>query len=329
MRKSLLLMAACALAACASPAPAVTPAPARATPVTASPAPAPSATPAPRPTITSAPTRAATPQPVEFDGDRAYDWVVRQVALGPRIVGGAAHRALGDQILAELGARGWQTRTQSFTYRNTPIRNLIAFKGTGAEAVLLGAHYDTRTRADQDAVRPDLPVPGANDGASGTAVLLELARTLDVPATGKQVWLVFFDAEDNGNLDGWDWIVGSRYFAQNMTSTMPVSPAAVVVVDMVGDAQQDIYLERNSNRDVSDQIWAVARRLGYQDQFRAVPKWSMLDDHTPFLERGLRAVDIIDFDYPHWHRTSDTPDKVSADSLGRVGRTLQAWLEGR
>jgi glutaminyl-peptide cyclotransferase len=260
---------------------------------------------------------------VQFNGERAYASVVQQVALGPRITGSAPNRQLGDQILTQLASSGWVTRTQEFTYQETPVRNLIGIKGTGSEVVILGAHYDTRRRADQDQRQPNQPVPGANDGASGAAVLLELSRVLDVAKTGKQVWLVFFDAEDNGELDGWDWIVGSRYFAQNLV----VTPTATVIVDMVGDRQQELYLEQASTSDLAAQIWDVAQRLGYGDQFKGQEKWNMLDDHTPFLQRGLRAVDIIDFDYPYWHTTQDTPDKVSPESLERVGRTLQYWLE--
>ncbi|MCL5997560.1 MAG: M28 family peptidase [Chloroflexi bacterium] len=250
--------------------------------------------------------------------------MVQQVALGPRITGSEPNRELGDQILAQLAANGWMTSTQAFSYQGTPTRNLIGTKGNGGDIIILGAHYDTRRRTDQDKQKPTEPVPGANDGASGVAVLLELSRVLDVDKTGKQVWLAFFDAEDNGDLDGWDWIVGSRYFAANMT----VTPTAVVIVDMIGDRQQEIYLESNSNRELATQIWDVAQQMGYGDQFIKQMKWSMTDDHMPFLERGLRAVDIIDFDYPYWHTVQDTPDKVSPESLEHVGRTLEVWLEG-
>jgi glutaminyl-peptide cyclotransferase len=258
-----------------------------------------------------------------FDGARAYASVVEQVALGPRITGNAANRQLGDTILAQLAANGWQTRTQEFTYKDTPVRNLVGVKGSGSQVVIVGAHYDTRRRADQDRQHPDQPVPGANDAASGVAVLLELARALDVDRTGKQVWLVFFDAEDNGDLDGWQWIVGSSRFAAALT----IKPAAVVVIDMIGDVDLNIYYERNSDPAISAQVWGVAGRLGYGSSFIAQPKWSMEDDHTPFLARGMRAIDIIDFNYPYWHTTQDTPDKVSARSLEQVGRTLQVWLE--
>ena len=275
------------------------------------------------PTLTAPPTMTVTPQREEFSGQRAYDSVVQQVALGPRITGSAVNRQLGDQVLNELSANGWQTSTQDFTYRDTPVRNLIGVKGEGENIVILGAHYDTRRRADQDPTHPDQPVPGANDGASGVAVLLELSRVLQIDKPDQQVWLVFFDAEDNGDLDGWNWIVGSTSFANSLT----ITPTAVVVIDMVGDQQQNIYLERNSNSSVANAIWDAAAGLGYGAQFIKQTKWDMVDDHTPFLMRGWKAVDIIDFDYPYWHTTQDTPDKISAESLERVGRTLIAWLK--
>ena len=244
------------------------------------------------------------------------------MALGPRITGTPQNRALGDAILSNLGAQGWQTHTQEFSYRDTPVRNAWGVKGNGATVRIVGAHYDTRRRADQDSINKTSPVPGANDGASGVAVLMELARVLRV-RDGEQVWLVFFDAEDNGDLDNWEWIVGSRRFA----ASLAISPASVVVVDMVGDENQEIFLDRNSDAALSEKIWLVAKSLGYEQQFRMIPKYEMLDDHTPFRERGWPAVDIIDFDSPHWHTAQDTADKVSALSLERVGRVLQAWLE--
>ena len=283
---------------------------------------------APVPTPTPVPTATPAP-PLVFQGDRAYAQAAAQMAYGPRPTGSAALRSLGDSILAELGRQGWQTRAQEFTYKNTPVRNLIASKGQSGDVIVIGAHYDTRRRADQDPQHPDQPVPGANDGASGAAVLLELARVLDVQAAGKRVMLVFFDAEDNGGLDGWDWIAGSRQFANELDRYAPATPAAVVVVDMIGDAEQELYFDRNSDLRLSADIWGVAGRLGYGAQFVPATKWSMLDDHTPFVERGIRSVDIIDFDYPHWHRVTDTLDKLSPASLERVGRTLEVWLEGR
>lgn len=271
---------------------------------------------------------AAQTSDATFSGERALAQVSMQMGYGARPTGSPQLKALGDAILVELGRNGWQTKTQTFTYKGAAVRNIIALKGGPGDLYLIGAHYDTRRRADRDPVQPGLPVPGANDGASGAAVLLELARTLDIPA-GRRVMLAFFDAEDNGDLDGWEWIVGSRQLAAQLSTYAPVTPTAVVVVDMIGDAQQDIYYDGNSDPRVSASIWSVAGRLGYADAFRPAVRYSMLDDHTPFAERGIPSVDIIDFDYPHWHRTTDTLDKLSAASLERVGRTLEVWLEGR
>jgi glutaminyl-peptide cyclotransferase len=173
---------------------------------------------------------------------------------------------------------------------------------------------------DPDPSQHTNPVPGANDGASGVAVLLELARTL--PEDTRPIWLVFFDAEDNGNIDGWDWILGSREFVKNNS----IQPEAVIVVDMIGDADLNIYKERNSNPALTDEVWETAKGLGYENKFIPQYKHSMLDDHMPFLQAGMPAIDIIDFDYPYWHTTHDTPDKVSAESLQVVGETLQVWV---
>jgi Zn-dependent M28 family amino/carboxypeptidase len=155
------------------------------------------------------------------------------------------------------------------------------------------------------------------------AVLLELARVLDVGAVHGDVWLVFFDAEDNGYLDGWDWIAGSRYFAANLA----VSPEYVIIVDMVGDAEQELFYEGNSDPHLQSQLWAIAAELGYTAHFVAEQRHTMLDDHIPFVEQGIPSVDIIDFDYPYWHTTEDTLDKLSPDSLERVGRVLEEFLE--
>lgn len=272
------------------------------------------------------PTPEPTPSYHPFDGERAFAHVEAQMAFGPRPTGSPAHAQTGDYILAQLAEAGWQTESQPFTYQGVQARNLVGREpggNSGAPYVILGAHYDTRLRADQDPAQPDAPVPGANDGASGVAVLLELAFALDLNKIDSEISLVFFDAEDNGRLDGWDWIAGSRHYAESMT----VEPAFVVIVDMVGDADQQIYYDRNSDVDLSEQIWAVAQGLGYGDAFVPDYRYSMLDDHTPFLERGIPAVDIIDFDYPYWHTVDDTLDKVSAESLEHVGRTVQVFLE--
>jgi len=261
-----------------------------------------------------------------FDGDTAYTWVTAQCDLGYRSPGTAANRQAGDMFLEELSTLGWTTSEQTFTYMDTPVRNILAWKGEG-DAVLLGAHYDTRPSADEE--NPSMPVMGANDGASGVAVLLELARVLDVEAAEKQVYLAFFDAEDSGRLNGWAWIIGSAYMAEHWGEAGETALSAMVLVDMIGDADQQVYYEGNSNRSLSATLWAIAKDLGYGDRIIPEVRHTMLDDHIPFAQRGIPAVDMIDFDYPYWHTTQDTPDKVSGESLEAIGRTLEVWLEGR
>jgi Zn-dependent M28 family amino/carboxypeptidase len=264
------------------------------------------------------------PGPTEFEGHRAYQHVLDQMAFGPRITGEPGNLAAGDAIVTYLEGEGWDAEFQPFEYQGVAARNIIARANAGAgPIIILGAHYDTRRRADEDPAQPNAPVPGANDGASGVAVLLELGRSLDLDRIPNEIWLAFFDAEDNGRLDGWDFIAGSTHMAENLT----VTPQAMILVDMIGDADQQIYLEHNSDPGLSARIWAQAAALGYGEHFIPVPKFSMLDDHIPFANRGIPAVDIIDFDYPYWHTTKDTADKVSAESLERVGRTLEAFLE--
>lgn len=262
------------------------------------------------------------PMRSEFDGERALADVQTQVSFGPRTPGSPGHAMVREWIRTELESAGWRAEIQETEFAGHPIRNIVAQQNDLPPEIILGAHYDTRMLADQD---PNLdlrsePVPGANDGASGVAVLLELARTL--PTDGAPIWLVFFDAEDNGKIEGWDWILGSRSFVEQNA----VEPRAVVIVDMIGDADLNIYMEKDSDPALRGEIWRTAADLGFGDLFIPQEKYTMLDDHTPFLEAGLPAVDIIDFDYPYWHTTGDTPDKVSAESLRAVGETLRTWI---
>lgn len=285
----------------------------------------------PDPTSTPLPDPTPKPTPVlggDFDGELAFAHLENQMSLGPRWPGSAGHLQVGDYIVRELQSAGWEVEEQYFDYRSVLGRNIIARTNHDAgPVIILGAHYDTRRIADQTegAEEAGLHVPGAVDGASGVAVLLELARSLDLEEIPHEVWLAFFDLEDNGSggMPDWDWIVGSTYMANSLT----ITPEAMVLVDMIGDADQQLYYERNSDPELREKLWQIAANLGYSEYFIPEVKHSILDDHIPFVNLGIPAVDIIDFDYPYWHTVEDTIDKASPLSLHRVGRTVETWLE--
>jgi glutaminyl-peptide cyclotransferase len=265
-----------------------------------------------------------TVPPESFQGGSAMGYVEQQMAFGPRVPGSGASKQAGDRIITSLTDFGWTSSQQTFEYHGVQLRNITAhWVAAEGPLVLLGAHYDSRKIADQDPSTGEQPVPGANDGASGVGVLLELARVLPTSPPACRVDLAFFDGEDSGGIDGWDWIVGSTYMAEHLSER----PDAFVLVDMVGDEDLDLYMEGNSDPALRGSIWTTADSLGY-DAFVPVVKYTMVDDHIPFVQKGIRSVDIIDFDYPYWHTQLDTLDKLSAASLEQVGRTLQAWLAG-
>lgn len=263
------------------------------------------------------------PPTQKFDGERALQDASYQVSLGPRIPGSPSQDTVREWVKTELSRAGWEVSEQKTVRMGHAVINITGKKGKGTPWIILGAHYDCRMTADQEknASLSSLPVPGANDGASGVAVLLGLARSL--PANlDKEVWLVFFDAEDQGGFPGWDWILGSRAYADQLTR----QPQAVVIVDMIGDRDLNIYYEKNSNAAIMQEIWSEAGQAGFSRNFISTYRFSMEDDHTPFIEKGIPAVDIIDFNYPYWHTTQDTTDKISAESLNAVGTTLKNWI---
>ncbi|MDX1686776.1 MAG: M28 family peptidase [Candidatus Promineifilaceae bacterium] len=280
-------------------------------------------------TVCATPTPASQDgQELTFSGENAFTYLEDQMAFGPRYPGSQGHGAVSDYIIQQLQTLGWETEVQPLTYQGVQGRNVIgrANQGVGP-IIILGAHYDTRRIAEHSADEEDRddPVPGAVDGASGVAVLLELARTLDLEDVPREIWLAFFDMEDQGGggMPGWEWIVGSTYMAENLT----VTPEAMILVDMVGDADQQLYYEGHSDPALRRELWRIAGELGYGEAFIPEMKYTITDDHVPFTRRGIPAVDIIDFDYPYWHTVEDTADKASPDSLLRPGRTLEVWLE--
>jgi len=270
--------------------------------------------------------------------------------FGPHVTGSDEIIMVGDAIIEQLEAANWEVVTVEFDHDAEgiifPARNIVAMKGDGP-ITMLASHYDSRMVADNDP-NPDnhnLPVPGANDGASSSAALLEFAEVIDEHyVLNEQIWLVFFDAEDNGRVPGWNWIEGSRYMAANLETELDVTPEdfrLMILFDLIGERDpvgvedeglvngqrfpQEGYSITNAPEQTTA-IWAIAAELGYEDVFVPQPRGNITDDHVPFIERGIPAVDIIDLDYPSWHTIGDTLDKLSAESLGRVGEVVELYL---
>jgi Zn-dependent M28 family amino/carboxypeptidase len=273
----------------------------------------------------------------DVDGARALARVVRQVAAGPRLPGTAAHRAIEDWIAAEsarLGGRVERDRwVDSTLARPLELCNVIArFGPASGRRIALLAHWDTRPWSDQDpdsAHRAD-PVPGANDGASGVAVLLEVAELMHAHPPAIAVDLVFLDGEDQGRAsEAREFCLGSRHYAAAFRpgGSEAARPAAAFLFDMVGDRDLDIYPEVQSAERASNLVGMVLEgaRATHAAGFHDTPRYALTDDHVPLLEAGVAAVDIIDFDYPAWHTHRDSPDQVSAESLAQVAR-VAGWI---
>lgn len=258
---------------------------------------------------------------IEFDNGKAYDHIVEQLSFGARYPGSDGHKDVQDYIISTMNSSGWDVNLQKANINGFEIENIICELGSGDRVFIFGAHYDTRKFANnENGEFISEPVMGANDGASGVAVLLELARVLPKTTNTKFI-IIFFDQEDNGGIDGADWSMGSEYYVEQMN----FEPEAVVIVDMVGDADLNIFREMNSSIELSDDIWGVANNLGY-DEFLNQEKYNLIDDHLPFVKKGHNAILIIDFEYDYWHTTEDTIGNVSSESLGIVGDTILNWI---
>lgn len=257
--------------------------------------------------------------------------VQKQLNMGPRTPGSEAHARFVEYASELLKAAGWTVHSASEKYEGKTVQNVIADRGPKdpSEWIVIGAHYDSRITADQELQPEDRQksVPAANDGASGVAVLLCLAQNLpEVP--DRRITLAFFDAEDQGKIMGWtDWCLGSRLLAEQY-GALDRKPDAVIVIDMIGDADLNIHREKNSDEVLTDRLFSLAKELGLSKQFIDSAKYAMYDDHIPFIEQGIPAADLIDFDYPWWHTLNDTADKLSEESLQAVYKLLYAYITG-
>jgi len=270
----------------------------------------------------------------EFDGARAFTYLEEQVSFGPRVPGTEAHARTRDWIVRRLRERTGHVMVQTFRGKyagsEREMYNIVASFGPEKKnRVLLCAHWDSRPFADRDPLPENRtkPVPGANDGASGVAVLLEIAEAVSNVPPDIGVDMAFFDGEDGGAYgDDATWLLGSRHFARAMPSSF--RPRYAVLLDMIGD--RELSLSRDVNSMLSAPVlWERITSLCGKYSIGFLPgEADIVDDHIPLIERGIPSVDLIDFDYPSWHTVSDTPDKCSPESLEKVGKLVLSLLYG-
>lgn len=269
-----------------------------------------------------------------FDKQNAFNHLITQVEFGPRVPGSEAHTKCLEYLDSTLTVYAERVVRQSFEHtieqngQTVKLTNLIAsFGSEKGQRVLLAAHWDCRPWADSDADSSNLdkPVPGANDGASGVAVLLEIARILKNEPPPVGVDIILFDGEDFG-IHGRDetWAIGAQHFADNKDARY--TPQIGVLLDMIGDKNLKIMKEgysMNYAPGVVDFVWGYASRLGV-GEFVAENMGPITDDHLPLLKAGIPCINLIDLDYDYHHTVQDTPDKCSPESLEKIGRVVLA-----
>lgn len=284
------------------------------------------------------------PSGPDFDEDHAFEYLVAQCDFGPRNPGSEGYYACLDFIINELDQSADDIILQDFRYQEQRYRkrydlqNIIArFNPDASFQTIISAHWDTRPWADQEDNRRDRnqPIIGANDGASGVAVLLELAKIMGETPPPIGVNLVFFDGEDMGVPgENETYCQGSRYFAKNL----PIPrPDEAINLDMVGDKQLHIPVEKYSleyNPNLVRYLWGRADDMGL-DAFDITPQYAIYDDHVRLHEiAGIPAIDLIDFKYPNpyanfWHTMNDVPENCSAESLEQVGKLMVDYIYNR
>ena len=273
----------------------------------------------------------AMPVPIAhsaFDGDHAYAMLKAQCDLGVRPPGSAAHEKCKAYILQQLTPNVDKTDTQPFIFHD-PERNVTlhltniigVINPSATKKILMFTHWDTRPTADQDLDHKDRPIMGADDGASGVAALLELARVFRAKRPTVGVILLFVDGEDWGP-DENKMYLGARYFAARPGI---YKPSYAILLDMIGQKDLQVHRELGSQSlhpELNDKVWSAAAALGYAAQFPDSLQGGIGDDHVAFNNNGIPAIDLIDFDYPYWHTLQDTADKCSPQSLKAVGDVM-------
>ena len=283
----------------------------------------------------------AADEAIAFDGERALRHVARMLEVGQRHYGAPRRDAAIGQLTRALESRVDRVELQKLEARETgsgrdyELTNIIGRRNPDASPrLLLGSHYDTRLWAelDPEASKRTQPIPGANDGTSGVAVLFELLRVIEGTPDLRDLGIdiVLFDGEEFGRPGSDDYCKGSIHFVERLERFYPATPpAAVIIIDMVGDRELRIPRERSSNATLSrwlnDEIWRAGDRVA-PGTFSDAIFGPIGDDQSAFQLRGIPAVLVIDLEYPYWHTHQDTLDKVSASSLQAVGRTLVSAL---
>lgn len=255
-----------------------------------------------------------------FDGKRAFAQVAKQVSFGPRPAGSQAITKLQDYMQSELKSYGCTVETDDFS-ADTPagrlsMKNLLVkIPGEKPGVILLGTHYDTKLLEN---------FVGADDGASSTAVMLELARLLCKQRGKYAVWIAFFDGEEavNFNWQDPDNCYGSRQMAARLATSGDLGKIkAFLLADIVGTKALRVKRDAYSTKALVDLVWTTAAKLGYSGTF-VEDVTEILDDHKSFVKRNVPSVDVIDLEIPYWHTPQDTLDKISARSLAIVGHVF-------
>ena len=279
---------------------------------------------------------AQAPRP--FDGVKALEYARQQLAFGPRVPGTEAATRAGDWITTMMRERADTVVEQRWTHVTTtgdsvPMRNIFArFRPEATDRILYVAHWDSRPRSENalEESKRALPVPGANDGASGVALLIALGDLLKATPPTVGVDFLFTDGEDYGTFGppDVDVLIGATYFAEHLPSP-DYRPLFGVLWDMIGDRDLAIGKEGHSvdkANDVVERVWRVAGDLGYSQYFTPGNIGAITDDHVPLLAKGLPVIDVIDLAFPWHHTPDDTIDKISSISLKIVGDVAYALL---